>query len=281
MSDARARTALLTAFALVMFAANSLLCRMALGPRHIDGASYTGIRIASGALALLLILRLRQPAARVGGDWPSALSLFLYAAPFSFAYNGLTTGTGALILFGCVQLTMLVAAWRAGERPSTLQWSGLLIAVAGLVYLLLPGLEAPPVLPAALMALAGVAWGVYSIRGRGAGDPLQRTTGNFIRAVPLAVAVSLAAWGSIAADASGIVLAAASGALASAIGYVAWYAALKHLSSARAAVVQLLVPILAAVAGVLVLAEPFGIRLALAAALVLGGVALTLRKKAR
>ncbi len=271
MPDPRTRTALLIAFALVMFAANSFLCRMAL----------TSIRLVAGAITLLLLLRARQPGPRLGGDRISALSLFLYAAPFSYAYNGLSTGTGALILFGCVQLTMLVAAWREGERPSLLQWSGLIMALAGLVHLVLPGLQSPPLVPAALMAVAGVAWGVYSIRGRGAGDPLARSTGNFLRAAPIALVVSLVTPASMSMTVRGAWLAIASGALASAVGYVAWYAALKHLSATRAAVLQLLVPVLAAAAGVLVLAEPFSARLALAGALVLGGVGLTLRRSTR
>ncbi|MEO8588607.1 MAG: DMT family transporter [Flavobacteriales bacterium] len=269
-----------TAFALLMFAANSLLCRMALGAGAIDAASYSTVRIASGALMLVVIaiVRHRGMSQGIGGDWPSALYLFLYAVPFSFAYNGLTTGTGALILFGCVQATMLLAAWRSGERASAWQWGGLAIALCGLVHLLLPGLQAPPPMPALLMAVAGAAWGLYTLRGRGAGDPLLRTSGNFTRAVPLVLLVSLIGWSSMAIERKGVLLAALSGAGASALGYVAWYAAMKHLSATRAAILQLFVPILAAVAGVLVLAEPFGLRLGLATVLVLGGVALTLRK---
>ena len=271
---------LLTAFALLMFAANSLLCRMALGSGAVDATSYSTIRVVSGAVMLLLIagVRHRGKSKGIGGDWSSAFYLFLYAVPFSFAYNGLTTGTGALILFGCVQLTMLLAAWRSGERSSAMQWSGLVIAFCGLVYLLLPGSQAPPPMPALLMAVAGAAWGMYTLRGRGEGDPLLRTKGNFTRAVPMVLLVSVFAWPSLELEWNGVLLAVISGAGASALGYVAWYAALKHLSATRASTLQLLVPILAAVAGVLVLAEPFGIRLGIATVLVLGGVGLTLRR---
>jgi drug/metabolite transporter (DMT)-like permease len=268
----------LTAFALMMFAANSLLARMALGAGTADAASYSTIRLASGAVMLLLITAIRHRRLRVSGDRLSGFQLFLYAVPFSFAYNGLATGTGALILFGCVQLTMLLAAWRSGEHLAGAQWTGLAIAFGGLVYLVFPGLQAPPLLPALQMALAGAAWGMYSLRGRGAGDPLLRTTGNFVRALPLVLVVSAVTWPQMKMEARGAWLAVLSGAGASAIGYVAWYAALKQLSAARASIVQLLVPVLAAVAGVLVLAEPFGLRLGLSTALVLGGVGLTLRR---
>lgn len=277
------RAFVLPAVALIMFAANSLLCRMALGSGSVDAASYSTIRVVSGAIMLLLIVRARQRGldAISHGSWRSAFYLFLYAVPFSFAYNGLITGTGALILFGCVQLTMLIAAWRSGERPSVAQWGGLVIALGGLVYLMFPGLRAPPALPALMMAVAGIAWGVYTLRGRGAGDPLLRTTGNFTRAVPLVALVSVIAWRSQAMDLNGVLLAVTSGAVASGLGYVAWYGALKHLTATRASVLQLLVPVLAAVAGVLVLSEPFGTRLGIATLLVLGGVGLTLRPTAR
>ncbi len=269
---------LLTAFALCMFAANSLLCRMALGAGLVDAASYSTIRIAAGAIILFVIVAGRDRNLRQGGDWPSAFFLFLYAVPFSFAYNGLSTGTGALILFGCVQLTMLLAAWRGGERPSLAQWAGLALAFGGLVYLVLPGLQAPPTLPAALMAIAGMAWGAYTLRGRGAGDPLLRTAGNFTRAVPMVMLASGVAIAQLHVQWKGAVLAALSGAVSSALGYVTWYAALKHLSTTRADILQLLVPVLAAMAGVLVLAEPLGLRLALATLLVVGGLGLTLQR---
>lgn len=275
------RTSGLTAFALLMFAANSLLCRMALGSGTVDAASYSTIRIVSGTLALLAIGALRHGDRTVGGDRSSGFLLFLYAVPFSFAYVGLTTGTGALILFGSVQLTMLLAGWRSGERLDMIQCAGALIAAGGLVYLLFPGLHAPEPLPALLMGVAGTAWGLYSLRGREAGDPFLRTKGNFLRAVPLVLAVSLIAWPWHALEWKGVLLAVLSGAGASALGYVAWYAALEHLGAIRASVLQLLVPALAAVAGVLLLTETVSMRLGSASALILGGVLLTLRRNRR
>lgn len=268
----------LTVFALCMFAANSLFCRMALGEGLVDAASYSTIRMVAGAITLFMIVASRHRSFRQGGDWPSAFLLFLYAVPFSFAYIGLSTGTGALILFGCVQLTMLLSAWRSGERPSLAQWTGLTLGSGGLVYLMLPGLQAPPPLPAALMALAGVAWGLYTLRGRGAGDPLLRTAGNFTRAIPLVLLVSIISYSDLNVQRKGALLATLSGTICSALGYVAWYAALQHLSATRAAVLQLLVPVLAAMAGVVVLAEPYGLRQALASAMVIGGVGLTLQR---
>ncbi len=267
---------LLTAFALCMFAANSLLCRMALGAGLVDAASYSSIRLLSGALVLLLIVRTRHGAWKMGGDPRSAFYLFLYAVPFSLAYNGLTTGTGALILFGFVQLTMLVVAWRSGERPAVVQWVGLVLAAGGLVYLVLPGLHAPAPLPALLMAIAGAAWGLYTIRGRGAGDALLRTTGNFTRALPMVLLVSLLGFSYVHISWQGALLAVLSGAVSSAMGYVAWYAVLKFLSTTSASILQLLVPVLAALAGVLILSEPFGFRLGVSTVLVIGGVATTL-----
>jgi drug/metabolite transporter (DMT)-like permease len=272
----------LTLFALLMFAANSVLCRMALGTGAVDAASFSTIRLVSGASMLLLIVLLRDRGQSTrGGDWTSAFWLFLYAVPFSFAYLGLTAGTGALILFGSVQTTMLLSAWRSGERPSALQWTGLLIALAGLVYLVSPGLSAPPAISAGLMALAGAAWGIYSLRGRSGGDPLPRTTGNFVRAVPMVMVVSAVVWSQANITATGAVLAVISGALASALGYVAWYAVLKHLTATKASTLQLSVPVIAALGGAALLSESITLRLVLASALVLGGVGLTLIRQQR
>ena len=202
--------------------------------------------------------------------------LFLYAVPFSFAYTLLSTGTGALILFGCVQLTMLSAALWLGERPNPLQWLGLFVAIGGLVYLLLPGLDAPSLPGAALMAVAGFSWGVYSLRGRRAGDALAQTTSNFVRSVPMVAAASVIALPQFFVQRDGVILAVASGAIASGLGYVVWYQALAGLTATRAAIVQLLVPILAALGGVLFLSEPISLRLALATVTVLGGIGLAL-----
>jgi len=269
----------ITAFALLMFAANSVLCRMALGTGAVDAASFSSIRLASGAAMLLLIVLIRDRGKlEHGGDWRSAFWLFLYAVPFSFAYLGLTAGTGALILFGSVQLTMLLSAWRSGERPSAVQWTGLLIALAGLVYLVTPGLSAPPAWSAALMSVAGLAWGIYTLRGRNGGDALLRNAGNFSRAVPFVLVVSAVAWSQANITVAGAVLAVISGALASALGYVAWYAALKHLTATKSSTLQLSVPVIAALGGAALLSEAFTLRLALASVLVLGGVGLTLMK---
>jgi drug/metabolite transporter (DMT)-like permease len=271
------RTALLTLAALVAFASNSLLCRVALRAESIDPATFSAVRLASGALVLAaLVLARRERRGGLAGSWLSAAMLFLYAVPFSYAYTGLSAGTGALILFGCVQATMMIVAVWSGDRPHALQWLGLLLAIAGLVYLVLPGLEAPPTASAALMALAGCAWGVYTLRGRGAGDPLGQTAGNFARSVPMVLLVSLLALRGVHAEARGVALAVASGALASALGYVVWYAALRGLTTTRAAIVQLSVPALAAAGGVVFLAETITLRLLLASALILGGIALAL-----
>ncbi len=272
-----AATVLCTASALVAFAANSVLCRLALGRAAIDAASFSTIRLASGALALLLLCQgLRSRPFGVRGNWRSAALLFLYAVPFSFAYLSLSAGTGALILFGSVQATMLVAALGTGERPHPLHWLGLTLALGGLVVLVLPGLQAPAPAGAVLMAVGGISWGIYSLRGRSPAGPLAETTGNFIRALPLALAVSLLSVRHLHLSARGILLAGISGAIASGVGYVLWYAALKGLSAARAATVQLPVPVLAAAGGVIVLSESVSLRLVAAAILILGGVALAL-----
>ena len=211
----------------------------------------------------------------------SAFILFLYAIPFSFAYVLLTTGTGALILFGAVQVTMMLAALIGGERPHSRQWVGLVLAVAGLVYLVSPGLTAPSLTGASLMTVAGVSWGIYSLRGRGAGDPLEQNAGNFARTVPIAAVVTLLMLPQAHLETKGLLLAVASGAVASGLGYVAWYAALQGLSATRASLVQLTVPILAALGGLVVVAEPLSPRLAISAATVLGGIAMALAARER
>ena len=278
----RTRTLLCTAFALVAFAANSLLCRQALGHTAIDAASFSTIRLASGAAALLVITwgRGRRPIG-LRGTWRSAALLFLYAVPFSFAYVSLSAGTGALILFAAVQATMFAGALRSGARPHVVQWAGLILALLGLVYLVMPGLAAPSPLGCALMTLAGGAWGVYSLRGGGAADALAETSGNFIRALPLAAGISIATAGHAVWSVEGAMLAVLSGALASGLGYVAWYVAMSGLSVTRAATVQLAVPVLAAVGGVAFLGERITARLIVGALLILGGVALALTRTER
>lgn len=273
--------AALTAFALAAFAANSLLCRMALADPVIDAASFVTLRLSSGALALLAIVRLRSaPPATARGDWIAAAMLFLYAAPFSFAYLSLSAGTGALILFGAVQLTMFIVGLRRGEHFAPWSWAGFGLAAIGLVYLVSPGLAAPEPLGAVLMAIAGIAWGVYSLRGRGIVDPLRATAGNFVRSVPFAVACSAVFLGSMQLSLRGAVLAIISGALTSGIGYSIWYAALRGLNATRAATVQLSVPLIAAIGGVLILSEEITMRLILASAAILGGIGLVLAQRA-
>jgi len=267
----------LTGLALVAFAGNSVLGRIALGGGAIDAASFCAIRLASGAVALgLITTRSSPPLAWDRRAWISAIVLFVYAVPFALAYIHLSAGTGALILFGCVQLTMMTAALRAGERPHALQWLGLTAASGGLVYLVLPGLTAPPIGSAGLMALAGIFWGLYSLRGRGSAHPVAENMASFVLAAPMAALVVLAAAGSMHVTVRGAVLAAVSGSITSGLGYVVWYAALRTLTATRAAVVQLSVPVLAALGGVLFLGERISARLGVAAILVLGGVAVAL-----
>ncbi len=271
---------LLTGLAMLAFAANSLLTRMALGPQLIDAATFTSVRVCSGAIMLGLILVWRGGAGRPGAaDWRSVMMLFAYMVCFSFAYLSLTAGTGALILFGAVQVTMFVTALRQGENFTLISWGGLLLAVFGLIYLVSPGLTAPDPIGAVLMALAGVAWGAYSLLGRSAADPLQATTRNFAYTLPLVLVVSLVFMDGYHSSAKGLALAVASGAIASGCGYVIWYAALSGLSAMRAATVQLSVPVIAALGGVLLLSEDMTFRLLLASAATLGGVGLVLTQK--
>ena len=271
----RGRTAGLTVAALVAFAANSILCRLALGAGAIDGASFTTVRILSGAVLLAVLGRLqRGRVAHDGGTWLEAFLLFLYAITFSFAYRSLSAGTGALILFSSVQITMIVAGLREGERPALPEWVGLFLALGGLVGLVLPGLTAPSAPGAALMGSAGMAWGLYSLRGRGALDPVAATRGNFTRAVVPVLGVSLICSSQMHGSARGMALAILSGAGASGLGYVAWYAALRGLTATRAAIVQLSVPLLVAMTGVLFLSESLSLRFLGSATALMGGVAM-------
>jgi drug/metabolite transporter (DMT)-like permease len=274
-----ARTITLTALAMIAFASNSLLCRVALSHTAIDPASFTTIRLISGAVMLWIIVQMRRSTDSGSGNWPSALALFLYAAGFSFAYTRLPAATGALLLFGAVQATMIAHGIWAGERLLWVQRLGLAIALGGLVSLLLPGLSAPPLLGSLLMLCAGVAWGVYSLRGKNAGDPTRVTAGNFLRAVPMAAALSLLAMGDVSLDQAGLFYAVSSGALASALGYVIWYTALPALKATQAATVQLSVPVLAASGGVAFLGESVTLRLVLASMAILGGIALVIVEK--
>ena len=275
----RPRVFILTLLAMLAFAGNSLLCRAAFTSSQIDAASFTSIRIAAGALALGLIVRLRGGRQAPAGSWPSALALFAYAAAFSFAYLSLSAATGALLLFGAVQATMIgFGLWR-GERLRPWQALGLVCALGGLIGLLLPGLSAPPLQGAGLMLVAGIAWGVYSLRGKGSGDPLRVTAGNFLRAVVFATALSIAMipWASL--DAAGIGYVIASGAVTSGIGYAIWYTALPGLKATSAATVQLSVPVITAVGGIALLGEAATLRLLLASLAILGGITLVIIEK--
>jgi drug/metabolite transporter (DMT)-like permease len=269
------QTVLYTVLALIAFASNSVLCRVALRDGAIDPASFSTIRLAAGAVTLLFVTSFTGKRA-LPGSWTSAVILFLYAVPFSFAYTRVTAGAGALILFGAVQLTMISAGLWRGERPRPLQWFGLGLSLAGLVYLLLPGIGTPSLSGGALMGLAGCSWGVYSLRGRGAANPLAQTTSNFVRSVPLILAVSLLTTSQFHVERTGALFALVSGVVASGLGYVVWYVALRSLTATRAAVVQLAVPILAAAGGVTFLGEILSPRLVIASTMVLGGIGLAL-----
>ncbi|KFC73437.1 DMT family transporter [Massilia sp. LC238] len=271
-----ARVVVLTVLALAAFAGNSLLCRAALSRSHIDAASFTTVRLLSGALMLWVLVRLRGGARAGKGSLLSALALFAYAAGFSFAYLHLPAAAGALILFGAVQTTMIAYGLWLGERLRPAQLAGLLLAGAGLVGLLLPGLSAPPLASALLMLGAGAAWGTYSVRGKGAGDALQVTAGNFLLAVPMALALSLLLLREAAFDPAGSGYAFLSGALTSDIGYAIWYTALPFLKSTSAAAVQLSVPVIAALGGVAFLDEPLTLRLLSASIAIIGGIALVI-----
>ena len=273
------RVFVLTSLAMIAFAGNSLLCRMALRSSQIDPASFTSIRILSGAVVLFLVTRTRRVSTAGSGDWLSALALFGYAAGFSYAYVDLPAGIGALLLFGAVQVTMVGYGLTTGERLVVRQSSGLVLALAGLVGLLLPGLSAPPPGGAALMIGAGVAWGIYSIRGKTKGDATCKTAGNFLRAAPLALGLNLAMLPSTRPATLGITCAVASGALTSGIGYAIWYSAIRGLKATQAATVQLSVPVIAAAGGIVFLGETLSARLLVASLAILGGVALVVIDK--
>jgi len=275
------RTAILTAAAMLGFAANSLLCRAALRGGAIDAASFTAIRLATGAIVLVAIVTARRSSIRGEGTWGSMLALAAYAVGFSYAYLEVGAAAGALILFGSVQLTMIIGGLLRGERPGAQQWLGWLVAIGGLVVINAPGLDPPPSRGAALMAAAGIAWGIYSLRGRGVTRPLVATAGNFARSVPIAalfVAIAFAKTAHVSLQ--GMLLAAASGGIASGLGYSLWYAALPALGATRAAVVQLSVPVITALAAVVLLGEPLRTNVLIGGAAILGGLALALTARA-
>ncbi|WP_394168579.1 DMT family transporter [Saccharospirillum alexandrii] len=280
------RHASLTLLALLAFAANSVLCRLALGTLSIDAASFTAVRLVSGALTLVVILALRHRQERLSalvlaGSWRGAGFLWLYAASFSFAYVQLDTATGALLLFGTVQLTMIITSLLRGERLTGLEWLGLWMAVGGFLYLIVPGLTAPTRLGFMLMVISGIAWGFYTLNGRGSSQPLADTAGNFVRAAPFALLLYLPFTDSILISSHGFWLAVASGALASGIGYALWYSVLPALSGIQASVLQLSVPILAAVGGAVIVLEPLTTQLLIATGLLLGGIGVFLTGRAK
>ncbi|MFT7365303.1 MAG: drug/metabolite transporter (DMT)-like permease [Marinobacter psychrophilus] len=274
------RIIILTTLAMIAFASNSVLARMALKHTDIDAASFTAIRLISGAIVLLLVVRISNRPSGGSGSWWSAAALFAYAAGFSYAYVSLPTATGALLLFGAVQVTMIVYGFWAGERLLKLQLAGLALAFGGLLLLFLPGLSTtPPVASSLLMLGAGICWGVYSLRGRSVGDPVHTSARNFTRAVAFAVVLSFFMLSRLSLDVAGIWYAIISGALTSGLGYVVWYMVLPMLKATNAAVIQLSVPVIAAVGGVVFLGESITLRLMLASAAILGGIALVIVRK--
>ena len=275
---------------LIAFAANSILCRLALGPSLVDPVSFTTIRILAGAVTLWVVVFSLRSREAIGGDdspaevqrrgtWTGALMLYAYAIGFSLAYQHLSAASGALILFGCVQFTMMLSALRRGEKLDGRSWGGFALAVLGLIYLLAPGAEAPSLIGAALMALAGVSWGVYSLLGRGAVRPIHMTQRNFLRACVPAALGSLVAIPMFEVEARGVFYAVLSGSVTSGLGYVLWYLCLPRITASQASIVQLAVPVLASLGGVLLLGEPLGMRLVAASSLILGGIAIAIWPK--
>ncbi len=268
--------AVFTAIAILAFAGNSLLCRLALKTTSIDAATFTSVRLISAAVALWLLLRFRDQTTSGASSWPSAFALFAYAAGFSFAYINLTAATGALLLFGSVQLSMIsYGLWR-GERMSVLQIVGLACAFGGLIALVFPGLAAPPLLNSIMMIGAGCAWGIYSLRGRGTGDPTMTTAGNFLRTVPITLVLSMFWFSYAMIDGRGVLNAIASGAITSGIGYAVWYKVLPFLKATHAATVQLSVPVIAAAGGMFLLGEPLTLRFIFSSIAILSGIALVI-----
>ena len=275
----RTRAFVLTTITMFAFAANSVLCRLALARDAIDPGSFTLVRIASGVAMLWALVALTRRDRSIGGSWRGAFALFVYAAAFSFAYISLSAGVGALLLFGAVQATMIITGLARGERLASVQWLGLALALAGLAALVAPGVAAPPVAGAALMLAAGIAWGAYSLLGRGASDAFAATAGNFLRATPFALLLAAITVTGAHATSAGLVYAVLSGAVASGLGYTLWYAALGGLTAAQAASVQLSVPVITAIGGALALGETITARLGASSVAVLGGVALVIANR--
>jgi len=270
-----ARTISFTVLALIAFAANSVLCRLALGDRTIDASSFTVIRLLSGAIVLFLIIKIKNKSeVSTKGSWSASLMLFLYAITFSFAYITLDTGTGALILFGSVQITMIFLSILSGNRLHVTEWLGVMVSFLGFVYLVLPGITTPSMFGFMLMTVAGIAWGIYTLKGKGSTNPVIDTAYNFLRTIPFVIILAVLAFNKMSYSSTGILLAVLSGAIASGIGYAIWYSALRGLSTVQAAVVQLLVPVIAALGGVIFVSEAITLRLTVSAMLILGGILL-------
>jgi drug/metabolite transporter (DMT)-like permease len=273
----RVQLAAYTALTMLAFAANSVLCRLALKETSIDPASFTTVRILSAVAMLWLLMRWQRQSSLEHGSWRSALALFIYAAALSFAYRTIDAGAGALMLFGAVQATMILAGYIAGERMSNWQTTGFVAALAGLAILVLPGAHAPSVLDSVLMVASGISWGIYSLFGRGAADPAASTSGNFLRAAPLTIGLSLLALPWLRLDLQGVIYAMLSGAVTSGLGYVLWYRVLQHMRAMTASTVQLSAPVIATFGGIILLHEALTLGLLIASVLILGGIALVLR----
>lgn len=268
------KTIILTGLALIAFAANSVLCRLALGNEAIDPSSFTVIRLLSGTIVLLIIISATRNTTRLSskGSWTASFMLFLYAVTFSYAYVSLDTATGALILFGSVQITMILLSLISGSRLHITEWTGVVIAFTGFIYLILPGINTPSVIGFILMTVAGIAWGIYTLKGFDSKSPLMDTAYNFLRTTPLVVLLAIFTMNNINYSSEGIVLALLAGGVTSGIGYTIWYIALDGLSSTQAAVLQLSVPVIAALGGVIFVSEAITFRLTISAAMVLGGI---------
>jgi drug/metabolite transporter (DMT)-like permease len=282
-------TSLLTVLALIAFAANSVLCRLALGGEAIDASSFTAIRLLSGAITLFIILSIKgsikesnkrgNKGASSKGSWTASFALFIYAIAFSYAYLSVDTGTGALILFGSVQITMIMLSLIAGTRLHLIEWSGVMLAFSGFIYLILPNITTPSMNGFILMTVSGISWGIYTLKGRGSKNPLMDTSYNFLRTIPLVAILVVLTLHYMHYSVEGVILALVSGAITSGVGYTIWYIALGGLSSTQAAVIQLSVPVIAAIGGVLFVSEEITMRLIVSATVVLTGILMVILGK--
>jgi drug/metabolite transporter (DMT)-like permease len=278
------RIMMITLLALFAFAANSLITRFALEKTTIDEASFIMFRVVSGALFLWLFLVIKKDKKILqNGTWFAAFSLFIYAVSFTYGYGLIAAGTGALLLFGSVQITMTIAGYREGDRLNVIQLLGFALALGGLVILMLPGISAPSFMGAFLMCISGVAWSIYTLQGRGVNNPAAATTGNFIKAAPMALLLWLIVYVSandiinLASD--GVIYALISGIVTSGIGYIIWYSVLPELKATQAAIIQLSVPLFVTLAGAILLNESITLRIVIASFAILAGTFLVLAFK--